>query len=268
MRHSRPLGVRGLGGADIHAPVHEHRVDRDDLGAERLRQREREIGLADRGRSDERERRPSGHAGRPQTATASGAGTSSPARWCAEAAVILACTNVPGSSASGMCTMRLVRVRACVDGSSFARALHQHLERPADLRERAFERDPLLHLHQPVEPLLHDLLRDLVVERRGPRARSRGVLERVRAVEPSPLHDVERLGEVLLGLPGEPDDDVRRHRDAGDRSRGSRRAIRGSDRAGTSGASPSGRGPSRIAAGSGCARRRSASRPSPRSRPG
>ena len=66
------------------------------------------------------------------------------------------------------------------------------------------------------------------------------VLERVGAVEPRPLHDIERVGEVLLGLPGEPDDDVGRHGDVGDRVADARRATRGSDRGGRSAASPSG----------------------------
>ena len=181
-----------------------------------LREGEREVGLAHGRRTDEREGRPSRHGGRPQTATASGDGTSSPVRWCADAAVIRACTNVPGSSASGRCTIRFVRVRAWVDGPRFPAPSTRTSNVPPHLRERAFERDPLLQLDQPVEALLHDLLGDLVVERGGARARPRRVLERVRAVEPRPLDHVERVGEVLLGLAGEPHDDVGRHRDVGD----------------------------------------------------
>ena len=47
---------RRLRGADVHAPVHLHRVDRHDLDvAERSRDRERELRLARRGRPDEGE---------------------------------------------------------------------------------------------------------------------------------------------------------------------------------------------------------------------
>ena len=56
VRHRGPLGARRLGGADVDAAVHLHRVERDDLDvAERSRERERERRLAGRGRPDERE---------------------------------------------------------------------------------------------------------------------------------------------------------------------------------------------------------------------
>jgi hypothetical protein len=54
MRHGRPIGPRGFGGTDVHAPVHLHRVERDDLDiAERRGYFERDRGLARRGRPDD-----------------------------------------------------------------------------------------------------------------------------------------------------------------------------------------------------------------------
>ena len=56
MRDAGPLGGRGLGGADVHAAVHLHRVHRDDLDVvERLGDLQREPRLARRGGTDERE---------------------------------------------------------------------------------------------------------------------------------------------------------------------------------------------------------------------
>ena len=63
VRDDRPLGGRGLGGADVEPAVHLHRVDRDDLDVtEGVRGGEREIGLAGRGRTDECEVRHAGAA--------------------------------------------------------------------------------------------------------------------------------------------------------------------------------------------------------------
>ena len=96
-------------------------------------------------------------------------------------------------------------------------ALDEHLGLRADLRARLLERDPLLQRHEPLEPLLHDLLGKLVRHRGGPGPRPRRVLERVRRVEPRATDHLERVGEVLLGLAGEPDDDVGGDGDVGDR---------------------------------------------------
>jgi hypothetical protein len=58
-----PVALFGhrLRGADVHAAIDEHRVDRDDLRvllrAEPLRERDPELGLSRRGRSDERAQR-------------------------------------------------------------------------------------------------------------------------------------------------------------------------------------------------------------------
>jgi hypothetical protein len=77
-------------------------------------------------------------------------------------------------------------------------------ERGTDERLVVGQRDPFLELEQPLEALLHNLLRHLLVETRGHRAGARRVLKRVRLVEPSALHDVEGSAEVLLGLAGKP----------------------------------------------------------------
>ena len=49
--HPRPEIAVRLGGADVHAAIDLHRVDGDDLGAESLGDRDRKLGLADRGGS-------------------------------------------------------------------------------------------------------------------------------------------------------------------------------------------------------------------------
>jgi hypothetical protein len=257
MRHACALGVRRLRRADVHAPVHEHRVDRDDLGAERSASASDESGLADRGGSDERERRPSGHAGRlrrprpPERDQLAG-------QVVRGAPTILACSNVPARARRDVHDAvrprpGCVEVRACPP-------LHQHLERRAHLRERAFERDALLQLHQPVEPLLHDVLRDLVVERRRPRpgAASTGTCTRCRT---GPARTTSRCRRSPPRSRREPDDDVRRHGDVGDR--GPDRVEPSQVRSRGTSAHRFRTGPSPTAAGSGCARRRSRRRPWP-----
>ena len=83
-------------------------------------------------------------------------------------------------------------------------ALHQHLVGLTDERRGSVGRDTLLQRDQTVEPVLHDRLGDLLLEARRPRARTGRVLEHVRAVETGGFHHLERLLEVLLGLPGKP----------------------------------------------------------------
>ena len=86
-----------------------------------------------------------------------------------------AVTNEPGASASGRCTMRFVRVRAWVERPASAAALDEHLDDVArPCAAVALERDAFLERHEPVEPLLHDLLRDLLVEASRPACRGAG----------------------------------------------------------------------------------------------
>ena len=68
----------------------------------------------------------------------------------------------------------LVRPRAALDAALAARPLDQDLDDAAHLGGVALERDPLLQRDQALEPFLHDLLRHLVGEGRGPRAGTRG----------------------------------------------------------------------------------------------
>ena len=53
MGYAAPLGLRHLGGADIHADVNLHRVRTHDLGIESLGEVDRNVGLAHRGRPDD-----------------------------------------------------------------------------------------------------------------------------------------------------------------------------------------------------------------------
>src|SRR5512133_2422940 len=111
----------------------------------------------------------------------------------------------------------LVGARPAPRAALAADALDQDLMDPADLVPHALERDRLLQRDQPVEPLLDDLLRQLVRQLRGASTGTPRVLERVRLVELRACDDVERRAEVLLRLAGEPDDDVGADRDARDR---------------------------------------------------
>src|SRR5690606_1661175 len=55
-RHAPALLRRRLGGADVHAAVHLHRIAADDFAAERLRDVEAEGRLAHRRRADQHEK--------------------------------------------------------------------------------------------------------------------------------------------------------------------------------------------------------------------
>ena len=78
------------------------------------------------------------------------------------------------------------------------------------------ERDRLLERDQPVEPLLDLGLVELTIHLGGARPRP-GEYWNVYAWSKRAPNDVERVLEVLLGLAGEPHDDVRTHRDVRDR---------------------------------------------------
>ena len=57
-RHGAPVGGRRLGRADVHAAVHLHGVDGDDLGAgDGARGGHRDVGLARRRRAEDDDRR-------------------------------------------------------------------------------------------------------------------------------------------------------------------------------------------------------------------
>ena len=63
-----------------------------------------------------------------------------------------------------------------------------------------------------------DVLRNLIGEIRGRRARSRTVREAERAVERHVLDEAQRALEIVVGLAGKADDDVRRERQIASRS--------------------------------------------------
>ena len=98
-----------------------------------------------------------------------------------------------------------------------ADTLDQHLDRRAHLLAHPFERDRFLERDEALEPLLDDGLVELSVHLGSTGPGPRRVLERVRLVEPRPPNHIERAPEVLLGLAGEPHDDVGAHGDVRDR---------------------------------------------------
>ena len=76
-------------------------------------------------------------------------------------------------------------------------------------------RDPLDDVDEALYPLALDLVRHLVGHGGRLRSAPRAEHERERAVVAHLLDDLEGLAEVLLRLPREPDDDVRREREVG-----------------------------------------------------
>src|SRR6266508_4296863 len=118
MRDPRSLRRGRLGRPNVHPPVHEHRVHRDDLGPQPPREGQGGLALSGGGRSNEREERlRAGHqraaaGSRDEPAAADPlAPTTSPARWCGWAAAIRTSRNVPGAIVPGTWTTLLVRVR-------------------------------------------------------------------------------------------------------------------------------------------------------------
>ena len=109
VRHRGPLGGRRLGGADVEAAVHLHRVDRDDLDvAERVRRRaSASADLPDAVGPTSARCVSRGSAGRrPGCARARGAGaatsTSSPRSQCGAAPVIRDVARVPPARGRGV----------------------------------------------------------------------------------------------------------------------------------------------------------------------
>ncbi len=112
--------------------------------------------------------------------------------------------------------LRRVRPRSSVESVRDA-PFDEHLLDAADALEVALARVRLAQLDQTLHPLDLHLVRHLVGHRRSIGAGPRRVDERERAVVLDRRDDVERLLEVLLGLAGEADDDVRADREVGDR---------------------------------------------------
>ena len=97
------------------------------------------------------------------------------------------------------------------------RPLDEHLLDPADARLVPLARDRLHDVDEPLDPFALHLVGDLVGHRGRLGFLPRRVDEGEGAVVADLLDDLERLTEVLLGLAGEADDDVRRQREVGDR---------------------------------------------------
>ena len=74
-----------FGGADVHAAIHLHRIDTEDLSAELFAERNGDVGLAGRGRPEDGDTDQTGL----------------PMRWCGAARTISASKNVPGSQVPG-----------------------------------------------------------------------------------------------------------------------------------------------------------------------
>jgi hypothetical protein len=89
-----------------------------------------------------------------------------------------------------------------------ARPLDEHLFDAADAACIPLVRDALDDLDEPLDPLVLDLLRNLIGHRGGLRPLSGGVDERERTLEADLLDDLDGLPKVALGLAREPDDDV------------------------------------------------------------
>src|SRR2546425_1066900 len=98
VRHAAPLFGGRLGRPNVHAPVHEHRVDAHDLRTERLGHRAGGLGLPRRGRANHSKKGSHGHAEAALTGTGASAPCPmiSPSRKCGWAPVMKASTNVPG----------------------------------------------------------------------------------------------------------------------------------------------------------------------------
>src|SRR5437016_2060810 len=101
--------------------------------------------------------------------------------------------------------------------SLFRETLYEHALRRADHR---FADRTRLRLQLRLEPLqsfqLH-LMRRVVRQFRGGRAGPRAVDERERGVEADLRRELQRRGEIGLGLAGAADDEVRRQADTGSR---------------------------------------------------
>ena len=122
----------------------------------------------------------------------------------------------PGRCSVPRCTMRFVRVRDCVDPPGRpAPSTRTSRVRPTCAAERWVE----IRVCRSTRRSKRSCTTSFGTwsgEGRRARPRPRRVLERVRGVEAGGLDDAQGAAEVLLGLAGEPDDDVGGHRDLGD----------------------------------------------------
>src|SRR6266540_983865 len=118
VRDVGPFAGGGLGGAHVHAPVHQHGVHREHLGPQAPGHGQGGLGLAGcRGPHQGRPRTRREHVPRAQPAATSArprrshAGTGRPKRWCGWARSTTTSRNAPGASVPSKCTTLFVRVR-------------------------------------------------------------------------------------------------------------------------------------------------------------
>ena len=192
-----------LGGADVHAPVDLHRVHRHDVGAGRLGEGEGQIGFAGGGWADH------GHQGQ---------GDRLPIRWWGAALVTSAVTYGAGR-----------RTRLDVEREGLPWSGWWRRPGPCGTVPRPSPRDfdpPSLRLRareMSVCSATRRSKRSWMTSRGScPSMVAAGVPGRgenwnVKALsKPAARHHVEGGGEIGLGLPGEPDDDVGGDRQVGD----------------------------------------------------
>ncbi len=236
VRDLRLVGGTRLRGADVHAAVHLHRVDRHDLppgvSTSDLERKGRLPGR--RGPHDGELGRPRRRFGRPSATRARGGrthraltairvrwaalasiATKSPLRWWAAAPVMSTRTYVPGLRGPGAakCTSLLCSVRAVViDRVTLRRPLDDCDLGAPDARPMLGERTALDDDTQTFESFDTDRMRHETIGELGRFGPGTGrVDERVGAVVLGLGGHLERAGEVGLGLAREPDDDVGGH---------------------------------------------------------
>src|SRR5262245_1074314 len=89
------------------------------------------------------------------------------------------------------------------------RAVHDHLELPADLPAAPIERNCLLRFHEPIAPRLLDPFRKVLIEPRGRCARLERIREHADALKRARLRERDEFFELVIRLAGEADDERR-----------------------------------------------------------
>ena len=128
-------------------------------------------------------------------------------------------TSSPRASRSGSSASCCAASGPAQPGIRAAGTLDEDLLHPSDALLIALARDPLDDVDQPLDALALDLLRNLLGHGHDLGGALPGAVDECEsAVVPHLLHDLERLAEVVLGLPREADDDVGGEREIGDRA--------------------------------------------------
>ncbi len=213
-----------LRSADVHPPVHLHRVDGHDLDAGMARgERHRHVALARRGRAQHHE--PVVHPARTgMRRRCDGSATSStnrPIRWCGAADVTSTSAYEPTRSgcADGKWTSLFCRVRPEVTDGSFllGPSTMTSSMRPTRARCLASALRSTTTRKRWKRSAATAGLDEAVAHLGGFGAGPRREDERVRVVVLGGGSDLERPLEVVVGLAGEADDDVGAHGQVVDR---------------------------------------------------